>query len=94
MLPGGELVYPCRPIEKDQNGHGGQPCSLLEVRSWDEAVERAVGAYGQPPLVCSSCFQQCFAEPSLMQGRPVDWLGEWLRYPASRQAGLSTFAPG
>ena len=94
VLPGGELVYPCRPIEKDQNGHGGQPCSLLEVRDWDEAVERAVEAYGQPPLVCSSCFQQCFAEPSLMQGRPVDWLGEWLRYPASRQAGLSTFAPG
>lgn len=94
VLPDGALVYPCRPIEKDNNGHGGQPCNLLDVRNWDEAARLSVAAYGQPPLVCSSCFQQCFAEPSLMQARPFAWLSEWLRFPASRTAGLTTFAPG
>jgi MoaA/NifB/PqqE/SkfB family radical SAM enzyme len=94
VMPAGELVYPCRPIQKEDNGHGGQPCNLRQVRTWQEALNLATGEYGPPPLVCSSCFQQCFAEPSLMQARPFDWLFEYLRFPASRSASLLTFAPG
>jgi MoaA/NifB/PqqE/SkfB family radical SAM enzyme len=94
VLPNGDLSYPCRPIEKDDNGHGGRPANLLQVRDWDEAIAKAVEAYGRPPLLCASCYQQCFAEPSLMQSRPFDWLVEWLRFPSSRSANLTTFAPG
>jgi hypothetical protein len=94
VMPAGELVYPCRPIQKENNGHGGQPCNLRDVRNWQEALNRAVREFGPPPLVCSSCYQQCFAEPSLMQARPFDWLSEWLRFPASRNASLLTFSPG
>jgi MoaA/NifB/PqqE/SkfB family radical SAM enzyme len=94
VMPGGELVYPCRPIQKEDNGHGGQPCNLREVRNWQEAMHLAVREFGPPPLVCSSCYQQCFAEPSLMQARPFEWLSEYLRFPASRTANLVTFAPG
>jgi MoaA/NifB/PqqE/SkfB family radical SAM enzyme len=94
VMPRGELVYPCRPIEKDNNGHGGRPCNLLDVRDWNEATARAAEEFGPPPTMCSSCFQQCFAEPSLMQARPFDWLSEYLRFPASRASGLITFAPG
>ena len=94
VLPHGELLYPCRPIEKENNGHGGRPCNLRDVRTWDEAVSKAVAEYGAPPTMCTSCFQQCYAEASLMQARPLDWLTEWLRYPASRTGELPTFAPG
>ncbi len=94
VLPGGELVYPCRPIQKENNGHGGQPCNLREVRDWNEAIQKAIAEFGSPPLMCSSCFQQCFAEPSLMQARPVAYLAEWLRFPITRGASLLTFAPG
>jgi len=94
VMPNGDLSYPCRPIEKDDNGHGGRPCNLLQVKDWHQALSMAVAAYGRPPLLCASCYQQCFAEPSLMQARPLDGLAEWLRFPASRSAGLSTFAPG
>jgi MoaA/NifB/PqqE/SkfB family radical SAM enzyme len=94
VLPNGELIYPCRPVEKDNNGHGGRPCSLLEVQTWSEAMQKAQAEYGAPPLLCASCYQQCFAEPSLMQAHPLDWLGEWLRFPASRSGSLLTFAPG
>jgi MoaA/NifB/PqqE/SkfB family radical SAM enzyme len=94
VLPGGELIYPCRPIERVENGHGGHPCSLLETQTWTEATQKAVESLGQPPLMCASCYQQCFAEPSLMQGRPLQWLGEWLNFPSSRAADLPTFAPG
>lgn len=94
VMPGGELIYPCRPIEKDGGTHGGRPCNLREVASWDAAVTVAAREYGPPPRVCTSCFQQCFAEPSLMQAKPLAMLGEWLRYPASRRAGLTTYAPG
>lgn len=94
ILPNGDLSYPCRPIEKDNHGHGGLPCNLLEVKDWHQAISMAVEAYGQPPLLCASCYQQCFAEPSLMQAHPLNWLAECLRFPASRKANLSTFAPG
>jgi len=94
ILPNGDLSYPCRPIEKDDNGHGGRPSNLLQVKNWKDANFKAVDAYGKPPLLCASCYQQCFAEPSLMQSRPFDWLAEWLRFPAARSADLPTFAPG
>ena len=57
-------------------------------------MRQALDDYGQPPLLCSSCFQQCYAEPSLLQSQPLDWLVEQIRYPASRKAGLTSFAPG
>ena len=94
ILPGGELVYPCRPVEKAGGSHGGQPCNLLEVESLEHAFEIAAGEYGPPPRVCTSCFQQCFADPSLMQAHPLAWLNEWLFYLPSRQAGLASYAPG
>lgn len=94
ILPDGSLIYPCRPIERENNGHGGHASSLLSARNWGEAVAQALGEYGQPPLVCSSCFQQCYAEPSLMQAQPFDWLVEQIACPASRQADLPSFAPG
>lgn len=94
VLPNGDLSYPCRPIEKDNNGHGGRPCNLLQVKDWEQAISSAVQAYGRPPLLCASCYQQCFAEPSLMQSRPLQWAAEWLGCSASRTGSLATFAPG
>lgn len=94
VMPNGELAYPCRPIEKNGGSHGGRPVNLLAVSSWQEAVEVAVETYGPPPRVCTSCFQQCYAEPSLMQARPFALLGELIRYPGSRRAGLESYAPG
>jgi MoaA/NifB/PqqE/SkfB family radical SAM enzyme len=94
IMPNGDLSYPCRPIEKDNNGHGGLPCNLLELNNWDEAVTLALDAYGNPPMHCASCYQQCFAEPSLMQAHPFQWLVEKVRYPVSRKGSLKTFAPG
>ncbi|MGB8212233.1 MAG: radical SAM protein [Anaerolineales bacterium] len=94
ILPNGDLVYPCRPFEKADNGQGGRPVNLLHVRTWAEAWQTAYAAYGQPPRTCSSCFQQCYTEPSLMQAYPL-WLAwEWLRYPAVRRGNLLTYAPG
>jgi len=94
VLPNGDCIYPCRPVEKEDNGHGGRPCNLLQVRHWREVNAAALAAYGQPPVLCTSCFQQCFAETSLLQAQPLSWLSEWLRHPASRQAHLFTYAPG
>jgi MoaA/NifB/PqqE/SkfB family radical SAM enzyme len=101
VLPNGELIYPCRPIEKAGTAHGGRPCTLASadksgqiVGSWAEALRVAAGEYGPPPRVCTSCFQQCFAEPSLMQARPLALLFELLRYRASRRGGLANYAPG
>ncbi len=94
VMPNGDLVYPCRPIEREGNSRGGRPCNLLQVESWELALQAAVDEYDSPPRVCSSCFQQCFAEPSLMQSRPLAYLGEWLRYSASRRARLPSYAPG
>jgi len=94
VMPGGELIYPCWPIERADNSHGGRPCNLLEVSSWDEALARAIDVYGVPPRICTSCFQQCYAEPSLMQARPLSYLGEWLRHAASRRGSVAPYAPG
>ena len=94
ILASGDLVYPCRPFEKADNGQGGRPVNLLEVDSWSEAWRTASAAYGQPPRTCHSCFQQCYIEPSLMQARPLLRAWEWLRYPAVRRGNLKTYAPG
>jgi MoaA/NifB/PqqE/SkfB family radical SAM enzyme len=94
IQPDGELAYPCRPLDKEDNGQGGRPVNLLDVQTWDEAWAIAYQAYGQPPRNCQSCFQQCYAEPSLMASQPLAYLGEWLRYPASRAGNLTTYVPG
>ena len=94
ILPDGGLIFPCRPVEREDTGHGGHSANLLTVGSWNRAMRQALDDYGQPPLLCSSCFQQCYAEPSLLQSQPLDWLVEQIRYPASRKAGLTSFAPG
>lgn len=94
VMPNGDLVYPCRPIEKEKGEHGGRPCNLLNVASWDEALETAIAEFNPPPRICTSCFQQCFAEPSLMQARPMSLMQELLRYAPSRRGGLWTHAPG
>ena len=94
IYPNGDLAYPCRPLEKAENGQGGRPVNLLNTGSWAEAWGIARQTYGQPPRTCHSCFQQCHAEPSLMQSQPLALLHEWLQYPASRSGNLSTYAPG
>ena len=94
VMANGDLVYPCRPVEKEGRSHGGRPCNLLEVPSLEHALALARDEYGPPPRICTSCFQQCFAEPSLMQTQPLSLLSEWLRYAPSRQAGLGSYAPG
>ncbi|MBN2502173.1 MAG: radical SAM protein [Anaerolineales bacterium] len=90
----GDLLYPCRPIEREGTRLGGRPCNLLEVTDWDEAIRIADQEYGPPPRLCTSCFQQCYAEASLMQEAPLQYLAELIRYPTSRKAGLITYAPG
>jgi MoaA/NifB/PqqE/SkfB family radical SAM enzyme len=94
VMPTGDLVYPCRPIEREGGAHGGRPVNLLEVGTWEAAVQIAFDQYGQPPRVCTSCFQQCYAEPSLMQAQPLIHLIENIRFSPSRKFGLSTYAPG
>ena len=92
--PNGDLSYPCRPLEKAGNGQGGRPVNLLNTLTWAEAWQTAYQVYGQPPRSCHSCFQQCYAEASLMQAQPFALLYEWMRYPASRAANLTTYTPG
>lgn len=94
VLPNGDLAYPCRPIEKSGNTHGGRACNLLAVQSWQQAQALAFRAFGLPPRVCNSCFQQCYVEPSLMQAQPVSLLGEKLLYPPSRRGGIDRYVPG
>lgn len=94
IMPNGDLIYPCRPFEKANNGQGGRPVNLLHVKNWDEAWEIAYAVYGQPPRTCHSCFQQCYFEPSLMQAKPLTFLFENLRYPSSRKGNLKTYAAG
>ena len=90
IYPNGELSYPCRPFEKAENGQGGRSVNLLHVQTWDEAWKTAFSTYGQPPRTCHSCFQQCYAEPSLMQSLPLAWMLESL----CTGIDLSTYASG
>lgn len=90
IYPNGDLSYPCRPLEKAENGQGGHAINLLNVQNWDEAWKLVRETYGQPPRTCHSCFQQCYAEPSLMLTKPFPWLMEKIR----SDVDLSTYSPG
>ncbi|MBI5962434.1 MAG: radical SAM protein [Chloroflexi bacterium] len=89
IMPDGWLAYPCRPMEKAGQEQGGLAVNLLDVNTWNEAWKIAQEKYGEAPTSCVSCFQQCYAEPSLMQARPLEYLSEKLR-----GVDLSTYAPG
>lgn len=89
IMPDGWLAYPCRPMEKAGGEQGGRAVNLLDVRTWDEAWKIATDIYGEAPTSCVSCFQQCYAEPSLMQARPLEYLTEKLR-----GADPGAYAPG
>lgn len=86
VLPGGELEYPCRPIAKAGGEQGGRAIHLLDFPNWQSAWQAALKRYGPPPLACNSCFQQCYAEPSLLYARP------WLAW--TEPANLGRFTPG
>jgi MoaA/NifB/PqqE/SkfB family radical SAM enzyme len=94
VMPNGDLIYPCRPIERAGSAHGGRLSNLLVTGSLNAALKVAQTDLGPPPRVCTSCFQQCFMEPSLMQARPLSLVYELLRYPACQQARLTSYAPG
>lgn len=94
VLPNGDLIYPCRPIERGHTPHGGRPCNLTRTNSWQEAITLAAQEFGPPPTACGSCFQQCYAEPSLMQARPQRFLQEVLTSRTARALKIHTFAPG
>lgn len=79
ILPDGWLAYPCRPMEKAGGEQGGRPVNLLDVQTWEEAWRIAKEKYGETPTSCVSCFQQCYAEPSLMQAHPLEYLAEKIR---------------
>ncbi|MGB8983941.1 MAG: radical SAM protein [Anaerolineales bacterium] len=89
VLPDGWLTYPCRPMEKAGGEQGGRAVNLLEVQTWKEAWKIATEMYGAAPTSCVSCFQQCYAEPSLMQARPFEYLAERLR-----GNDVSAYSPG
>jgi MoaA/NifB/PqqE/SkfB family radical SAM enzyme len=94
VMPNGDLVYPCRPFQREQSSHGGRPCNLLCVDSWAQALGIAAAEYGAPPRLCTTCFQQCYAEPSLMQTRPLALVWELIRYAPSRQGAVWSHVPG
>ena len=89
IMPDGWLTYPCRPMEKAGGEQGGRAVNLLSVDTWDEAWTIARQKYGEAPTSCVSCFQQCYAEPSLMQAHPFEYLAEKLHGNE-----LTTYAPG
>ena len=89
ILPDGWLAYPCRPMEKAGGEQGGRAVNLLSVDTWDEAWTIAKKRYGEAPTSCVSCFQQCYAEPSLMQAHPFEYVKETMR-----GNDLTTYAPG
>jgi hypothetical protein len=89
IMPDGWLAYPCRPMEKAGGEQGGRAVNLLDVQTWDEAWRTATEKYGEVPTACVSCFQQCYAEPSLMQAHPLEYLTERLR-----GNDVSAYAPG
>ena len=68
---------------------GGRAVNLLSVETWEDAWKIAKAKYGEAPTSCVSCFQQCYAEPSLMQARPLEYLAERLR-----GNDVSVYAPG
>ena len=53
VMPNGDLIYPCRPIELSGTTRGGRPCNLLDVNSWDEAIRLALHEYDDPPQTCA-----------------------------------------
>jgi MoaA/NifB/PqqE/SkfB family radical SAM enzyme len=79
ILPDGWLAYPCRPMEKAGGEQGGRAVNLLDAQTWDEVWKLAIEKYGDAPTSCASCFQQCYAEPSLMQAHPFEYFSEKLR---------------
>ena len=89
IMPTGWLAYPCRPMEKAGQEQGGRAVNLLNVESWQAAWAKSIETYGEAPTACTSCFQQCYAEPSLMQAYPLEYLSEKLR-----GVDLSAYAPG
>ena len=89
IMPDGWLAYPCRPMEKAGGEQGGLAVNLLDVNNWDEAWKIAQEKYGEAPTSCVSCFQQCYAEPSLMQAHPLEYLRERIH-----GVDLGTYAPG
>ena len=89
VMPDGWLSYPCRPMEKAGGEQGGRAVNLLNVRTWEEAWRIAKEKYGEAPTSCVSCFQQCYAEPSLMQAHPIEYLSEKMR-----GYELGAYAPG
>jgi molybdenum cofactor biosynthesis enzyme MoaA len=89
IMPDGWLAYPCRPMEKAGGEQGGRAVNLLSVETWDDAWTIAKEKYGKAPTSCVSCFQQCYAEPSLMQARPLEYLVERIR-----GNDVSVYAPG
>ena len=89
ILPDGWLAYPCRPMEKAGGEQGGRAVNLLSVDTWDKAWIIAKEKYGEAPTSCVSCFQQCYAEPSLMQAHPFEHVKETMR-----GNHLTTYAPG
>jgi MoaA/NifB/PqqE/SkfB family radical SAM enzyme len=94
VMPDATLAYPCHPIERGGTAHGGRAINLLDIGSWKEAVKSAARIYGLPPLACGSCYQQCYAEPSLMQAQPLAFLREMVAFSSSRRAGIHNYAPG
>jgi len=89
IMPDGWLAYPCRPMEKAGGEQGGRAVNLLNVGTWEEAWSVAREKYGEAPTSCVSCFQQCYAEPSLMQAHPFEYLNEKVH---GRDPGV--YAPG
>jgi hypothetical protein len=77
-------------MEKNGGEGGGRAVNLRDVTHWDEAWAAAGERYGEAPSSCSSCFQQCYAEPSLMGARPLTWMWERIRTGVD----LGTYAPG
>jgi MoaA/NifB/PqqE/SkfB family radical SAM enzyme len=94
VMADGTLAYPCRPIERDETPHGGRAINVLNAKTWKQAIREAVALYGPPPLTCGSCYQQCYAEPSLMQAHPLAFFRELVAFAPSRQASIHTYAPG
>lgn len=89
----GDLIYPCKPI-KDENNMQGGVVNLMDFEHWQDAISTLVESYGPPPRACTSCFQQCYAESSLMQARPLTMLSEYLISPIARKIPLTSFTPG